>query len=753
MSRRIGLLAFAVFLFVGGLSARAQNSGARCPYAKAALHFENPTVVLGEYGGDFYCSDILYLQRMDSGIRSVAEYRALYPPRFRANFEALRAAGITPDILEDFDDIDDAEFAENPGFAGLMRDAKGVTDYVMYEMQSGRVGDHIVINDAAYEDENRSYSGVPGDILERQKKRSCLKDVPPRPRSGDPAALASPPTYYEIIAALPYALRPIALEGSTLVNAMGTAVATIEMDTVESRVAPRTGALAGTSAESKRVVRFEKAYFPRAAAELTATVTWNHDACGANSLYEMVEAHSICRMCPYALLIFNEISYLFDFMYRTFRFVIISFLILFGCFYFATTFLKGLKDLPFAVKFSDYPKDIAKKLRMILVAAVIAVLPPKVVFSFTLELIIDVAIGVSDEVLKLAGNNKTSDCDAGTIVDRLNADKLKRAADRIIPPVVKDRHYQALSTLTGEAPIPDEVISEFASSAGVSSTEARRRLSGAPYDDFTSSYVLSKETVGGIICFLADTIQSNGKQKAMGEILMRNSFGAYKGTEANKTASFIMGIVVWGIFFMINLMISFYILDAFIGILEMAILWPFMVLGYAFEVVGFNMGRILETAKKFAFTMIMLAVFSVFNIAMIHGFLFVNGGGGGDTLLGLLDAALAANKPEMIVNAIPVDFLSISKFLFIIYAMYYVYSQLDVFSESYGMKGSVDRPIGNAIRKLFDSSIATARSVSRSEPTKMKEEPAKVGAPATGDKDKVESEETETTEDTEVTNA
>ena len=156
-------------------------------------------------------------------------------------------------------------------------------------------------------------------------------------------------------------------------------------------------------------------------------------------------------------------------------------------------------------------------------------------------------------------------------------------------------------------------------------------------------------------------------------------------------------------------MISFYILDGLLDFFELAIMWPVYVFGYAFPVVKFKITRIVEVAKNFGLTMINLAVFAMFNSALLNSFYFV---GSKENLFTILNKAIDENNVSLILSSVTTDLLAITQFLFIIYCIYYIYSQLGKFAASYGGKmGSIS--IGSGIRSLINTSRKTMASVSR----------------------------------------
>lgn len=195
-------------------------------------------------------------------------------------------------------------------------------------------------------------------------------------------------------------------------------------------------------------------------------------------------------------------------------------------------FLKGFKNAPFEVDTKNFFADIIEKLKKIFIVATVLLVPVSYLFTFTFDPIMNLTLGISDKVL--SANNKKSTCNPNTVFDEIKAIKQNHQDEQIIPPVVKLKQIEMQKT--------EEI-----------------------------NYVLSKDTIGSLVCFLTDTINTNGKQMVMGKVLMRNLFNLQSD---NKILSFFIGLIIWGLFFIINFMISFYILDGLIDVLKIAILWP-----------------------------------------------------------------------------------------------------------------------------------------------------------------------------------
>ena len=142
--------------------------------------------------------------------------------------------------------------------------------------------------------------------------------------------------------------------------------------------------------------------------------------------------------------------------------------------------------------------------------------------------------------------------------------------------------------------------------------------------------------------------------------------------------------------------------------------------------------------------MITLAIFALFNRTLIYSFYFKNAN---ENVLSILDKAIDENNPNLILNSIPTDIMSVSQFLFILYAMVYVYSKLSEFASTYGGsfgKTELGIKVGNVISKAFKTTVATVLSTGPESAKYVKEDAKKKEA-----NEKI----TEVKQEEEITNA
>ena len=78
----------------------------------------------------------------------------------------------------------------------------------------------------------------------------------------------------------------------------------------------------------------------------------------------------------------------------------------------------------------------------------------------------------------------------------------------------------------------------------------------------------------------------------------------------------------------------------------------------------------------------------------------------------IITRAIDENNPSIITENVPMDLLSITKFLFIVYCIYYLYSKLGEFASRYGGSAG-STPIGNSVRSLINSAITLPTKVVR----------------------------------------
>lgn len=646
---RILKIVFIFSVIMNGMPVFSQTKQ-NCEYKNATIYFTNPTPVLNKYSPDYFCTDIVYLEKNNLGNIPLSQYRQLYGSA-SSNFNYLRSLGITPDILQSYLENNDDEDVK-PDFSNQ----QFVNTFMQMLILSEQTGADFTITPAktfslaqAEDDSFENSDDFTASIV-NQKGKNCIIDKRLNYTAKDGLYTQKDLTYFDIMSALPVALRPVAIKGNNLINAMGQTMATIGFNTsIGGNVISQ-----GFDKSSIRKITFNNPYQKTQ----SVNVNWNEAKCKTDTLQAQVAKSSVCFMCPYIVMLFDEISMLFDYMYKTFAKYIIIFMVLFGCFFFLTSFLKGFKNAPFEVDVSNFFGDIIEKLKLIVVVATVLLVPVGYLFSFTFEPIMDLTLGISDKVIEV--HNVKSSCNPNTVFDEIRESRMKKDNEQIILPVVKVRQLENLKSRN-------------------------------------ENYVLSKQTIGSLVCFLTDTLYTNAKPMVMGKVLMRNLFNSNGN---NRILSFFVGLIIWGLFFMISLMISFYVLDGLIEILKIAILWPFMVFGYAFSWMQFNIiNSIITTAKNFGFTMITLAVFSLFNRTLVYSFYFKDSD---ESILAIIDKAIDENNADIILNSIPVDVMGVTKFVFIIYAMYYVYSKLSRLAEEYG--GSMGKiTLGNNMKNTFKS--------------------------------------------------
>jgi len=398
---------------------------------------------------------------------------------------------------------------------------------------------------------------------------------------------------------------------------------------------------------------------------------------------EKIEAfHSVCRFCPLIVMMAEEASFVFNIMWEKFRDAVLIFLALFGAFSFLVVFAGRFKNAPFELgEFSSYFKEMGGRMKAVLIAGVIAVIPPQTILSFTFEPVMLLSFGISEQVLKSAVPEQARTpiaelCneDKGKVVDEINARRRVAKDDRAIPPIVRRQ----------------------AERAGAEEQRAGRELG--------ENSILSKRVVGGAVCLISNMMSANARQLTMGQVILMNSWNVFK-FGWNVPMVFLMGLLVFGLFFLINLMIAFYVLDALIDVLELAFLWPFMLVGYAFDISKLKLDRITKVAVSFGGTMITLSVFSLLNAMLLGTFAFTIGK---DKMMmdtrEILDEAIRQGNSNIILDQLTNDVVGMSQFLFIAFAIFFTYANLRRFADSFGGQMSDER-IRSAIQNTAVSAV------------------------------------------------
>jgi hypothetical protein len=291
-----------------------------------------------------------------------------------------------------------------------------------------------------------------------------------------------------------------------------------------------------------------------------------------------------------------------------------------------------------------------------------------------------------DEYAKLkakGGEEEEERCDwknSAAVVDKINAQRRLAQDDRIIPPIARRQ------VLESEENIAIEMARE------------EKRLI------WVDSPILSKEVVGGAVCLLTNMISSNARQLVIGQVLLTNGWNVFRfGWDA--PLLFFMGLLVFGLFFFMNLYIAFYILDAMIDVLLLAFKWPFMVVGYAFDVAKFKLSALTDIAIKFGSTVITLAMFTMFNALLISGFMFTVGGEKKYSQ-DILNDAISKGDVNVILEAFKGDVVGMSQFLFIVFAIFFTYANLSKFAEQFGAQVS-----DGHLRKVIKTTVTSAANL------------------------------------------
>ena len=404
------------------------------------------------------------------------------------------------------------------------------------------------------------------------------------------------------------------------------------------------------------------------AEEIEVVMDYLDAAFNVTPVADLAEFHSACYFCPLIVMLSEQISFVFNVIFRWFQGAVILFLFVFFAFSFLSVFAGRFKNMPFELgDFSTYIKDMGGKTKAVLIAAVIAVVPPQQILRFTFEPIMLLSFAVSEQVLGYVAPPGEGEvrCDRRTVVEEINARRRRTQEARPIPPLARqhvERNERAL-----------EVREEIAE---------RRR--GHRYNP-----ILSEDVVGGAVCLISNMISANSGQLVIGQVLVTNSWNVIEFGFLGAFIVLIMGAMVFGLFFIMNLFIVFYVLDAMIDILELAFLWPFMVVGYAFDVAKFKMSEVTAVAIRFGSTIVSLSVFTMFAALLIGGFMFTVGERR-MTSQDILNEAILAGDHALILEAFPGDLVGVSQFLFIAFAIFFTYANLDRFAKSFGAEVSKD---------------------------------------------------------------
>ncbi len=438
--------------------------------------------------------------------------------------------------------------------------------------------------------------------------------------------------FENIFSYFPIAMSPIAVNGDKVLNMFGENIATIKNNPFDVK---------------QKTIFFENNYLEN---NSSFDILWNNDVCELkNNLQKRVDLMSKCVVCSMIVMFSNLISFLFQSMYENFRYDIIIFWVIIGSLWVLFEFLKGFKGLPFDVDLKSFPKSVSKKLQILFTISLLILVPVPKLFSWTVAPVMDLTLGISHMIMNISSKNENKFyCDVDKSVENV------------------------MTSFKNENPLPPVISKNQNSAIKLTSITDNEKM------------IFENSTMGSIVCFLKQILSHNAKYIVMGEVLIRDSV-VLKFIPNIFNHKFLIGLMIFGLFIMINLRISFYILDALFDFLKLAITWPFAVFGMVFNVIGFStsINNLIGMAKKFGLIMVNLAVFSLYNSILINSFSLTTANGTGN-IADILNNAIATGNEKLITENVFTDILSVSKFLFIVYCLYYVYSKLGEFASFYG---------------------------------------------------------------------
>ena len=457
-----------------------------------------------------------------------------------------------------------------------------------------------------------------------------------------------------IISYFPVAMSPVVINGDALLNMFGEKIAVVKNNPFDLK---------------QKTIFFQNDFVNN---DLSFDIYWNNEVCELkNTLQKRVDRLSRCIVCSAIVMFSNLISYLFQAMYDNFRNIIIAFWIVFGSLWILFEFLKNFKGLPFDVDLKSFPKSISKKMQILFTISILILVPVPKLFSWTVAPVLDLTLGISHMIMNISAEKQEN---------KFYCDINKSVKDVMI-------------SFQNENPLPPIITKNQNATIKITSITDNEKM------------IFSNDTMGSIVCFLKNILTHNAKYVVMGETLMIDSW--YSVFTPNSFRKMFIGLMIFGLFIMINLRISFYILDALFDFLKLAITWPFAVFGMVFNIIGFStsINNLIGMAKKFGLIMVNLSVFSLYNAILINSFSFTNAKDG-DNIANVLNNAIATGDTKLITENIFTDILSVSKFLFIVYCLYYIYSKLGQFASFYG-GNSGDLKIEKSMEQIVKNTTKT----------------------------------------------
>ena len=599
---------------------------------------------------------------------SLEKYNKLYPSWIDVkDIPYLRQIGITPEMAAKFINEDLYKnfmsgewFEKSSSKEGEDSFQKTMKNFVAIQIKGSITAlrsntDYIVVTDKLFEpDIENVFLKQEGDILSvSDNYRSCLEvidyenkeeiDLYETTANVTDKKLNPYLNYNTLISSIPISKRPVMLQENKVFSAFGEEVATLNYH---------------PDGNGLIIISFSDSVFEKKQETVVRMSIKKFE----NALLAKLESKSACgSYCSVILSFINATSYIFNIMYKYFYKYIVIFLMVFMALFIVFEFLKGFSNIPFSADFSFFPKSIAKKLQLMLVALTIILVPVPKLFSWTVEPILDLTMAISTSIINIGVEGGKSSCDSEAYVNSLYKDKER--IQGALPPVVEKYKLKELQNEKSNTNKFNDLLDDGGDKVSI----------------------MSSKTKGQILCFMTDTTRHNGKYIMLGSMLIWDWTKIFWAKSENVFIAFILGIVIFFAYTMFNLRIAFYLIEGILQFLRLAIIWPFAVFGHVFNLTGMTVSikSLVDMAKSFGMTMITLSVFSLFNMTFVNAFYFTNNNKG-ENIMQILDKAIERGDANFLIQNMNTDILYITKFLFIIYCLYYVYSQLGKFASYYG---------------------------------------------------------------------
>lgn len=469
---------------------------------------------------------------------------------------------------------------------------------------------------------------------------------------------------------LPITHRPIAIKGSALVNLFDEEVAEIRK---------QYDVMSGHYIYDIRVPNYTD----------YMSVSWDEEKCQLNVLMSIEREFGKCWSCPFFATIIDTISNASNLIYDKVSGPAITVMGILLAFWILYYFYKKYSELDFP-QGQNVMRDFYKKLgKATIVASLILATEPRLVFKYLIEPIIDAGLSYSYEIL-------TVDDNLSETIKKCNTKETLEEIEYKIN-LTKDDYEKPM------------------------------KLENKSYNK-----AISFETRENIFCIIKAIHMKNARQLTIGSALIWQSFNDLdclvnvelpNGEEAGaiciipKFKWLFTGILIFLIFFHVNLMFPFMIVKNFVYIAVMAMLLPAFAVYWVFEDVdiitkniNLSVSKGLQSVVDSVMGIVATSVILAFSISLLNAFYIVDPTSG--TAGNIINKAFSRDDLELLFSVVSFENVGFLQIFFVGLLIMYLLGHIDKFLGEFGF-GSIDTSLQSAVSNIISGVIGKVKNTAR----------------------------------------